>query len=504
MHKHIVMALALASAAISPSIWMPQLASARQARAHVPMTKSSTYGTKQPNTTSPAMLDAWLNRADLKNSRIAVELMSLPGGKTVFEHAGNRRATPASTTKVLTTACAYDLLGPSYQFPTRLAYEGTISNGVLHGDLLVICSQDPTLTREQLRKLFKDGLDNQGNRITKIEGKVLMIMPPEGREHYQMSWLAEDFGQEWMPVSSSLVLDKNMIFASQIPRHLHVKDEIAANNALLDNVLSSGLAASFASLNPETNTVSVYRGGVIGKSGQVEDRVKKDGPFVIANPDNFGLAILQQIMCDEKVAHNGVQLSFRQIPEGSAKQLAECLSRPLSQIIKICLYESDNLYAQQLLRAIGNLNQLNKSSVDQAKRRLASGSTLEEKGLSRLGAWLTSIGVPAKEVILFDGCGLSRKNSLTPHALNTVLKHMAGPNVDGPYLALLRTQGDTAYYRFKTGAMDTVRGISGVLKNNQGHYYALSILVNGHTPSVKDVRIALSDLIERVRHTDLR
>jgi len=85
-----------------------------------------------------------------------------------------------------------------------------------------------------------------------------------------------------------------------------------------------------------------------------------------------------------------------------------------------------------------------------------------------------------------------------------VLKHMAGPNVDGPYLALLRTQGYTAYYRFKTGAMDTVRGISGVLKNNQGHYYALSILVNGHTPSVKDVRIALSDLIERVRHTDLR
>ena len=493
MHKTLFMALALAS--VSFSLSLPRSVAAKQARAHIAATKPQT-------TNSPAMLDAWLNRADLKNSRIAVELMSLPAGKTVFEHAGNRRATPASTTKVLTTACAYELLGPSYQFPTRLAYEGTISNGVLHGDLLLMPSQDPTLTREQLRKLFKDGLDNQGNRITRVEGKVLMVMPPEGREHYQMSWLAEDFGQEWMPVSSSLVLDKNMVFASQIPRHLHVKDEMAANNAMLDNVLSSGLAASFASLNPETNTVSVYRGGVIGKSGQVEERVKKDGPFVVANPDNFGLAVVQQIMSDEKVTHNGVQVSFKAIPDGgSAKQLAECLSRPLSQIIKVCLYESDNLYAQQLLRAIGNLNQ---STVDNAKRRAASGITLEEKGLFRLGTWLTSIGVPAKEVILFDGCGLSRKNSLTPHALNTVLKHMAGPNIDGPYLALLRTQGDTAYYRFKTGAMDTVRGISGVLKNNQGHYYALSILVNGHTPSVKDVRIALSDLIERVRHTDLK
>ncbi|HEY9868578.1 MAG TPA: D-alanyl-D-alanine carboxypeptidase, partial [Candidatus Obscuribacterales bacterium] len=106
--------------------------------------------------------------------------------------------------------------------------------------------------------------------------------------------------------------------------------------------------------------------------------------------------------------------------------------------------------------------------------------------------------------VLFDGCGLSRKNCVTPHALNMVLRHMAGPKVDGPFLNLLRFEGTTrsrpGSFEFKTGAMDTVRAVTGVLRTAGNNTMAVSIMVNGHKVSVSDVRVAFGSLTSQLRH----
>jgi hypothetical protein len=51
--------------------------------------------------------------------------------------------------------------------------------------------------------------------------------------------------------------------------------------------------------------------------------------------------------------------------------------------------------------------------------------------------------------------------------------------------------------------MDTVRAISGILVNNFNQTEAVTIMINGHTPSVKELRIALSDLIERLKRAPI-
>lgn len=51
---------------------------------------------------------------------------------------------PASNVKLVTTGLALGLLGPDFRFETRIAYSGSITNGVLKGDIYIIGGGDPT------------------------------------------------------------------------------------------------------------------------------------------------------------------------------------------------------------------------------------------------------------------------------------------------------------------------------------------------------------------------
>jgi D-alanyl-D-alanine carboxypeptidase/D-alanyl-D-alanine-endopeptidase (penicillin-binding protein 4) len=127
--------------------------------------------------------------------------------------------------------------------------------------------------------------------------------------------------------------------------------------------------------------------------------------------------------------------------------------------------------------------------------------TLEERGLARVNAWLLSIGARQGDAVMFDGCGLSRKNAISPHALNVVLRHMCGPTGDGPYIDLMKHEGEgnAKTFRYKTGAMDSVRSITGIVKTSTGQPMAVTAIVNDHTPSIGELRASLNALINQLQ-----
>ncbi|HUS20518.1 MAG TPA: D-alanyl-D-alanine carboxypeptidase, partial [Aeromicrobium sp.] len=73
-----------------------------------------------------------------------VEVRSLVTGKTLVDAGAHRLLTPASTLKTVTLAVAADQLGWDYTYETRAVPGGTITNGVLEGDLVVVGSGDPS------------------------------------------------------------------------------------------------------------------------------------------------------------------------------------------------------------------------------------------------------------------------------------------------------------------------------------------------------------------------
>ena len=89
------------------------------------------------------------------------------------------RLVPASNMKLITTGLALLELGEDYRFETRLAYSGSIEDGVLHGDLYIVGGGDPTTgarvpCAEPLEGLFSEwaGFVRDAG-ITRIEGRVV-------------------------------------------------------------------------------------------------------------------------------------------------------------------------------------------------------------------------------------------------------------------------------------------------------------------------------------------
>ena len=429
----------------------------------------------------------WLKRPDLAHSSIGIEVMELPSGKVLYSLNSSRRFVSASTAKVLTTACAFDTFGGAFKYKTRVYASGKVTDSSVGGDLVVVPSQDPTFSRSDLNTLFRSTVQKG---IKSVYGKISLLPVAGGFDSFNTGWLNEDWGQEWMPASSNLIVDRNIVQGNFVLKGFKSNNfgPDQAYNAAYRSLLISGNSSAWLECNPHSRELNFYR----------SPGMSLGAPLVVANPSDFNQALARSSAVDAgiKVAEHDAAKE-----RGGLTLMAEHDSTPLWTIVQITLHESDNLFAQQLLRSIGAGKAELESAPDANLIDTAtswSSQSLEDRGLAKLHAWLTKIGVPPQEVLLYDGCGLSRKNGISPHALNTVLKYMATPILDGPYLLLLKRSnpvGSRGSFSFKTGTMDTVRSIAGVLQTVGAQKCAVTVMVNGHAQNVRNLSAEVNGLI---------
>src|SRR6266851_9718191 len=94
---------------------------------------------------------AILESADLTRGFWGIEVVSLPTGKVLYTHNADKLFTPASNTKLFTTAAALALIGPEYKFRTTIETNGPLDKyGRLSGDLILVGRGDPTLSGREL------------------------------------------------------------------------------------------------------------------------------------------------------------------------------------------------------------------------------------------------------------------------------------------------------------------------------------------------------------------
>lgn len=99
-------------------------------------------------------------------SALAVDLAS---GRTLARLNPDRRLTPASLTKLFTTAAALEAWGPAKTFSTRLLATRAPHGDVVPGDLMLLGGGDPGLTHAQLwtlaMQLKSAGIDRVSGRL---------------------------------------------------------------------------------------------------------------------------------------------------------------------------------------------------------------------------------------------------------------------------------------------------------------------------------------------------
>jgi len=141
---------------------------------------------------------------------------------------------------------------------------------------------------------------------------------------------------------------------------------------------------------------------------------------------------------------------------------------------------------------------------------VSDGTGVRSTGAGRLAAQaiLEGWGVPASELILRDGSGLSRYDFVTPAALVAVLAHVdRDARLREPFVASLPIAGRDGTLstrmlgtpaegnvRAKTGSMTGVRAIAGYVATADGERLVFSIVANNfETPA--DVVNAATDAI---------
>jgi serine-type D-Ala-D-Ala carboxypeptidase/endopeptidase (penicillin-binding protein 4) len=206
-------------------------------------------------------------------------------------------------------------------------------------------------------------------------------------------------------------------------------------------------------------------------SALVVNRAWLDGRMVDAP------ALAAAISFKRALRKAGVRVSGRAalgIAGESAAELARAPSLPLRRLVRWMNTESDNFFAEMLLKVLG-------------ARELGQGTTAA--GAKVVRRELAQRQVPLGGVRIVDGSGLSRGDRLTARALAALLvSALADQRIAGPFVASLAVAGRTGTLedrmergpargrvRAKTGTTSVASALAGYA----GRGYVFAVLMNG-------------------------
>lgn len=413
------------------------------------------------------------------NAQVAWILADAKTGHIAASQNSELLLKPASTQKLVTTLAGALALGPDWRYQTQVYYRGVLDNGHLVGDLLVDFVGDPTLTREQLRDLLKR------SGVSQISGNLLL-------NQARFNGYDRGNGGSWNDLSlcytapvSALILDRNCVqgalYATSgqparatVPAHQPVKV-----SAEVEVVGPAEQKRRFCELEVAMTPPNQYRlTGCIGPR-------KEPWPlrFAIQDVEAWGQDLSRWALDQAGIRLVGTIKDSRiNIPLNADdwQPVASQQSPPLKELTRVILEQSDNLYADSLLRTLGAEHFRQSGSFangTQAVREIL----LAEAGLDLGPSWLA------------DGSGLSAHNLLRAQDLLAVLLVIANEPRAQWLKALLPVSGEsgTLLYRksvqdpslkgkiqAKTGTIAHVQNLAGFLDTDNGQQKVFVLLQN--------------------------
>jgi D-alanyl-D-alanine carboxypeptidase/D-alanyl-D-alanine-endopeptidase (penicillin-binding protein 4) len=147
-------------------------------------------------------LDRALTSSGVPRNLTGAVAFDLSTGETVYVRNPRRPLVPASNQKLAVTVAALVELGPGYRFETLVEGTGEIAAGVLHGDLVLLGSGDPTLGARDL-ELLAQRLHASGLR--RITGHVVGDATLFDELRAAHGWKRSFLGDECAPLSALTV-----------------------------------------------------------------------------------------------------------------------------------------------------------------------------------------------------------------------------------------------------------------------------------------------------------
>ncbi len=424
----------------------------------------------------PAPVRNTLSKSGIPAESLSVYIKQIGAPKPLLAYRGDVSRNPASVMKVVTTFAALDILGPVYQWQTRVYRDGPLADGRLRGNLILQGGGDPNLFVEDFWRMLH-ALRDRG--VVDIDG--------------------------------DLIIDRSYFDGRSIDAQPLDANRYHAYNTAPDAMLVNFGATRFVLL-PEKNRVRLFadppsatliidnrvrpaNGACRGARNRLHFEVVSQSPvttvrFAGKYPWRCGEYTLTRAVIPQEQYVYGV---FRALWEemggtlkgrgriGATPEHAVLLldhgSRPLTETIKSINKFSNNTMARQLLLTL-------------AAEHFARAGT-PAAGAAVIADWLQQREVSMPLLSIDNGSGLSRKARLSARGLGSLLEAAYRSPFSAEFMASLPLAGidGTMRKRFvgeplegrlrmKTGLLNGVRAGAGYLMKRDGKTYVVVMLQN--------------------------
>jgi serine-type D-Ala-D-Ala carboxypeptidase/endopeptidase (penicillin-binding protein 4) len=482
-----------------------------------PSSPAACCGAKKPSLAT--------KRATVKFASHAEALLALPptskgewgmlivdgeSGETLYEQNADRYFVPASNMKLFTTALALAKLGSEYRFHTTLETRGAISSdGVLNGDLTLVGRGDPNLSNRRFPYELKEEFDGPQEKalveladalaakgVKEISGDVIGDDSYFPRERYPNGWEIDDMVWEYGAAISAIVVDDNTVALTLTPgEQAGGPVQAAVNPATPDFTVENDVTTSAADVKSDlTLTREPGANFVVVKGTLPAKSAPRKLVLAIEEPAQHAAVLLKRMLEDRGMRVGGVARARHDHADsgGDPVVLAEHVSVPLGDAVKLINKISQNLHTEMLLRAVARQN--------------GSWGTPDEM-LKVPADFYAIAGIEPGDVIQTDASGLSRHDLVTPRSIVTLLGFAQKQPWFGTYYASLPVAGQdgtledrmkntpaAGRIHAKTGSVEHVRTLSGFAETPGGRRLIFSFLSNNQGGKSHEAADALTGL----------
>lgn len=441
----------------------------------------------------PASIDKVLNRLPTVRWGILVQTLDAPANRfTLYARNPDTLLIPASNNKLFTTVAALQQLGASYRIHTTIT--GNSRSPAL-STLRIIGRGDPSLTTAQLTELAQR-LAQQG-----IQQVDLLI----GDDTYfrgaatNPNWDPDDTLQGYGAPINSLMLNQNRIGVTLFPQRVGQPLRVQWDDPT-DAQTHHFVNRTVTVAKGQDEFVQVERdrtnGFLIRVEGQLQaGSLSEPAAASIANPGNYLVEKFRQALLANQIAMTESTVVKTIAAAPGEVELLTLESPPLSDLLKETNQNSNNVYAEALLKTLG--------TVQNPRAQDAT-----ESGIVAVKAILAPLGVHPNSYQMVDGSGLADQNRATSTALVQTLQAIAQSSNAQVFRASLPVAGvsGTLSDRFrgtvaqgqlqaKTGTITGVVALSGYLTPPSYPPLAFSILANDPKISASHLRIAVDEIV---------
>lgn len=451
-------------------------------------------------------VEALIASAKIGNARVGIFAIDLESGRTLVDIDSGTPYIPASNMKVLTSGAALKVLGEDFIFRTEILLDSQAGQArlILRGsgdpalaDPAVLDRMEPRMSVQSLISAMAGAVRAAGAEHV---SQVIVDDRIFDRQYVHPTWPGDQLDRWYCAPVAGINFNTNVISFFPAPGAEGVGSPptysmepdawwLEVENRAM--TIAQGNNSVWFSRAPDANRFTMF--GQVRLSSRVPIHITAhEVPLLVgqllatelptagvrmaeaaaqsAQPRRLTRPELHSVLGAVRLAEKDEKLSGRTIA---------VITTHIRDILDRCNSDSQNLYAEALLKRVGH-------EVTGEPGSWSNGASVLRMTISEL------LGPDhSASTVIADGSGMSRENRVTPRTLAMWLQRMqAEPRFSEMFVKSLATPGDgTLRRRFgetnlrntlsaKSGKINHVRCLSGYLTDAGGRRIAFSVMVN--------------------------